>query len=259
VGEQGEGPALLVLHGGGAGYDLGLAVNWPELGWRVVAPSRPGYLRTPLESGRSFEQQADLLAALLDALEIKKAAVWAMSGGGPAAIQFALRHSERCRGLVLLSAINTAPPPYPPLMQAVSSLAGICDFLPWLAMNTPLNLLLAGPEFISKTAGDSAKVKLYRDVMASSFPLSLRAAGVRNDTFWIKRLMQMPLEDVKTPTLVIHGDHDQIVPFIQGLNSAEGIPGAQLRIIPGGDHLCMITHLEAIRKEIKSFLDQLPE
>jgi len=259
IGESGEGQPLLVLHGGGAGYDGGLAAVWPELGYRVIAPSRPGYLRTPLESGRSFEQQADLFAALLDSLEIKKTAVWAMSGGGPAALQFALRHPKRCRGLVLLSAINTATPPYPLPMRIAAKFGEMCDFLPWLMMNTPLNLLLAGPDFLSQCAGQPAKMDLYRRTMNSMFPMSLRAKGVRNDLFWIKRLVQMPLENIKAPTLVIHGDHDSVVPFIQGLNSAEGIPHAQLRIIPGGDHLCLITHMEPVREEIKKFLDQLPK
>ena len=59
-------------------------------------------------SGATPEAQADLLAALLDTLAIGQAAVIAISGGGPAAIHFALRHPTRCRALVLCSTVSRA-------------------------------------------------------------------------------------------------------------------------------------------------------
>ncbi len=90
----GTGPAVLVIHGRPGGYDQGLwiarALNDPQ--FRFIAVSRPGYLRTPLDTGRSPEDQADALAALLDVLGVPQAAVIALSAGGPATLQFALRH-----------------------------------------------------------------------------------------------------------------------------------------------------------------------
>ena len=67
----GEGPTVLSVHGGPGGCDQGLLMALPLLqaGFHVIAPSRPGYLGTPLSSGVHLEEQADLLAALLDALE----------------------------------------------------------------------------------------------------------------------------------------------------------------------------------------------
>lgn len=65
--------------------------------------TRPGYLGTPMSSGKSPEQQGDLIAALLDKLGIAKAGVIAVSGGGPSAVRFGLHHSDRCAGLVLVS------------------------------------------------------------------------------------------------------------------------------------------------------------
>lgn len=75
----------------------------PQPGYRYVAVSRPGYLGTPLRSGRSPQEQADVFAAALDALGIGTTAVMAVSGGGPSAIEFALRQKECCWGVVLVS------------------------------------------------------------------------------------------------------------------------------------------------------------
>jgi pimeloyl-ACP methyl ester carboxylesterase len=106
---SGEGPAVLLLHGAMGGYDqsvrLGLAAIG-ETGFDGIAVSRPGYLGTPLSAGRKPEEQADLCARLLDTLGIEQAAVVAVSGGGQCALTFALRHAERCRAVVMISACS---------------------------------------------------------------------------------------------------------------------------------------------------------
>jgi pimeloyl-ACP methyl ester carboxylesterase len=75
-----HGPIMLFLHGAPGGYDAA-----PDAGenFRLLAPSRPGYLSTPLETGRTPAEQARAYAALLDALEIREPVlVMAPSGGG---------------------------------------------------------------------------------------------------------------------------------------------------------------------------------
>ena len=66
----------------------------------MIAPSRPGYGRTPLSSGKTSEEAADLMAALLDELNLEKVIAFSISGGGPTALNFALRHPNRCAGCV---------------------------------------------------------------------------------------------------------------------------------------------------------------
>ena len=99
---RGAGPTVLVLHGAAGGYDMGLALRPHSRSFQTLSISRPGYLRTPLSAGRTAGEQADLTAALLDALELDQVAVMGASAGGPSAIEFALRYPQRCWALVLV-------------------------------------------------------------------------------------------------------------------------------------------------------------
>ena len=116
---RGAGPPVLVLHGAGGGYDQGLTIAraFGGDGFRWIAASRFGYLRSPLPQDGSTAAQADALAEALDALGIGPVAMLAMSGGVPPALQFAQRHPERTRALVLLSSA-----PYAPLTATVQDL-----------------------------------------------------------------------------------------------------------------------------------------
>ncbi|OXE37611.1 MAG: hypothetical protein CGW95_00565 [Phenylobacterium zucineum] len=120
--DVGKGIAVLMIHGTPGGYDQILeasrAASMTESGLRIIAPSRPGYLRTPISSGRTPAEQARLYADLITNLGIRKAFILGASGGGPSAIQFAIQHPERCAGLILEEAAtrsikverNTTPP-----------------------------------------------------------------------------------------------------------------------------------------------------
>ena len=107
---EGAGPLLLLFHGSPGGYDQGIEIScFLGLGgFAFLMLSRPGYRRTPLGSGKTPGAQAGLFAATLDALSIAQVVVMAHSGGGPTALQFALRYPQRCQGLLLLSA-NARP------------------------------------------------------------------------------------------------------------------------------------------------------
>jgi pimeloyl-ACP methyl ester carboxylesterase len=91
------GPVVLSIHGGFGGADQGrLFASWlQDNGFRILSPSRPGYLGTPLESGKTYFEQADLLAALLDYLKIDKVGLLAYSAGSPVAYSFAARYPDR--------------------------------------------------------------------------------------------------------------------------------------------------------------------
>ena len=253
---QGDGPAtVLVCHGGGGGYDQGLLFSWPESGFRFLAPSRPGYLHTPLETGQTFEAQADAYAALLDRLDIRQVAVLATSGGGPSAVQFALRYPDRCWGIILLSAISQSIPAFPFVMQQVTQrVIPYFDFIPWLIFNTQILDILMDQKTRSQIGDDVKKKDLLRKLMKTLFPASLRVNGTLNDVRQIARMPEYPLEEIPVPTMVIHGDRDSIVPFTQGQWSARTLQNTRFLQIRDGDHFSFITHNEIINPAVVEFL-----
>ena len=91
-----SGPILLGIHGTPGGYDqlAGIIPRALDAGYRLLLVSRPGYLRTPIEVGRTSREQADSYVALLDVLEIDRVGVIAISGGGPSGLELAARHFQ---------------------------------------------------------------------------------------------------------------------------------------------------------------------
>ena len=70
----------------------------------MITPSRAGYGRSA--KLQNFEEQADAIAQLLTGLDIKECAILGVSGGGPTAIQFALRHPDICKALLTEVAVT---------------------------------------------------------------------------------------------------------------------------------------------------------
>jgi pimeloyl-ACP methyl ester carboxylesterase len=107
----GDGTQVLEVHGIFGGFDQGIVVARQVLseGFRIIAPSRFGYLRTPLPADASPASQTDAYACLLDYLGIDRVTVMAHSAGSPSAIELALRHPERVAALVLIALSGAVP------------------------------------------------------------------------------------------------------------------------------------------------------
>ena len=165
IGETGVGTPLILVHGAGGGFDQGLSLGrqLAARGFRVVAPSRFGYLRTPLPPIASPAAQADAHGCLLDSLGIAQAAIIGVSAGAPSALQFAIRHPERCTGLVLVVPLAYKPPSQPSAASRPSRwrdrLLNIivgADFPFWLvsrfARDTAIRMVLATPPQLVRAA-----------------------------------------------------------------------------------------------------------
>src|SRR6185312_9519174 len=108
----------LMVHGAGGGFDQGLEFGAPVVraGFRVIAPSRFGYLRTPLPADASPEAQAQAHVCLLDALGIDRVVAVGGSAGAPSVVQLCVRHAERCSAMVLVvPAVFIPEPGKPPI------------------------------------------------------------------------------------------------------------------------------------------------
>src|SRR6478752_7266289 len=106
----GTGTPVVVVHGSPGGIDAAelMARILPGEGVAAILLSRPGYLGTPLADRTTIDEQADLMAALLDHLEIARAGVYTWSGGGPAGYRLAVRHPDRVTAVVANAACSQA-------------------------------------------------------------------------------------------------------------------------------------------------------
>jgi pimeloyl-ACP methyl ester carboxylesterase len=264
--EFGHGPAVLCLHGAMGGFDQGLilARTLGESGYRYLAPSRPGYLGTPLARGRSPEEQADLYAALLDTLGIERTAVMAVSGGGPSAIHFALRHAQRCWGLVLVSTPAGPVGNRPPLSFAVMKLLA---HIPWFAASAQRKTAehpervaarsITNPELLARTMQNPDAWRLLQELQNSTMDrMARRLAGTDID-IEVTATRAYPLEDISVPTLVIQGTADPLVPFNgNGKVFAARVPGVALVALEGGGHAAIFSHRDEARAATTGFLRQ---
>src|SRR5918995_784566 len=209
---QGEGLPVLLVHGAGGGYDQGLLIgeNYVGDGHRFIAPSRFGYVRSSIpEENGSPAAQADAYAVLLDNLDVERVAVVAFSDGGPSALQFALRHPERCADLVMISAKSQSAPPDSLLQALVFESVFRSDYLFWLFTE------YARP-FLLNVFGVSGEVQeqlperprqLASDVVESMNPISLREDGIYHDRDTLTVLPEevFRLEQISVPALRYSG------------------------------------------------------
>jgi pimeloyl-ACP methyl ester carboxylesterase len=240
-------PAVVVVHGTPGGYDQipALFPGFPGPDFGLVSWSRPGYLRTPLQSGPSFEEQADLLAALLDAEGIERAAVFAFSGGGPVAVHFAARHGRRVWALILESAAS-GPRVWPHPWIVHSRLGN--RLLRMAAGAWPLSVysrLLSAESGLDADRARDRCARALRDPLRAAVLQALlrsvsparRRAGLGNDAARLEHLAPLPFRAVSAPTLVVHGGLDADVPPEHGERAARAIAGARLLRVPDGVHL----------------------
>jgi pimeloyl-ACP methyl ester carboxylesterase len=253
----GGGYPVLVVHGIFGGFDQGLVVARGNVGeeFHSIVPSRFGYLRSPLPEDASPAGQADAFACLLDALEIQQAAVLGTSAGGTSAIQFALRHPDRCSALVLFSSAapgetETALPP-----QALAKMIFKSDFVFWLMttyLRSSLNSIMGVPDEFELTPEYKADVA---EVMQTILPVNPRSDGAVFDMFVSNADINTgyPLEEITAPVLIISALDDPLTLYVNAESMAKEIPGAKLVTIESGGHM-LLGHEERIRTEIVTFL-----
>lgn len=275
--QQGDGPAVVVFHGAPGGYDQAMLFgsNLAEQGYQVTAPSRPGYLRTPLASGLTPENQADTIAGLLDSQGTGNAAVVGVSLGAPAAIEFCLRHPERVWALVLVSPVTKRPAPGTkdlPLPRIVNDrLTGDVGswFLVRAAQDDPAKALgwwfdiaqkgdaEARGTWIKSVLRDAQQVSWFRDFAGTVAPMSPRESGLRNDLLQLLALPDFPFEKITAPTLVIQGSADSFVPLADVEALKKRLPNAELLVVPGAGHIPFLgPESGSLPEKIRQFLSR---
>jgi pimeloyl-ACP methyl ester carboxylesterase len=258
--ETGAGIPLLSIHGAGGGFDQGLA-NAAALGgegFRIVAPSRFGYLRTPIPPDTSPAAQADAHAALLAKLNVPKAVTLGVSAGARSAAELALRHPDRVAALILIvpalyspaSPVSIEPSRGSKFAFWAVNAGG--DFIWWatgkVSPSTLIRFLGVPPDIVA--AAPQAERDRVMRIVQSVEPLSLRFRGIQIDN---TPMHELPLEKISAPTLIVSARDDLFNTLPAAEFAASKIHGAKLVVYETGGHL-LVGRGEEIRKEVQAFL-----
>ncbi len=212
---RGDGPPLLLLHGG-----LGIGADWRHVfpsdppGCRVIVPDLRGHGRSTTPGGTfTFRQCAADVIALLDHLELAEVAAIGLSLGAKTLLHVATRQPNRVPAMVLVS----ATPYFPASARRV------------MAQYTPAAVDgLAADERATLHArhvhGDDQLRQLY--AMTHGFSTSY------DDMAFTPPL----LATIRARTLIVHGDRDPLYPVDLALELYRNIPQAALWVVPNGGH-----------------------
>jgi non-heme chloroperoxidase len=225
-------------------------------GYRVIAHDRRGHGRSSQPwDGNEMNTYADDLAELFDRLDLKDAVMVGHSTGGGEVTRYIGRYgTRRVSRAVLVGAV-------PPLMLKTAANPG----------GLPIDVF----DGIRKgVAADRSQ--FFKDLTTPFYGANREGSKVSQgmrDGFWMQGMMGglKPLfdcikafsetdftEDLKKfdiPTLIIHGDDDQIVPIGASAHlSSRLVKGAQLKVYPGGDHGLASTHKDQLNADLLTFI-----
>lgn len=264
----GEGAPVLVVHGTPGGWDQAAAMAGflARAGVRAILPSRPGYLGTPLEGRESIDAQADLHAALLDALGIQRAGVLCWSGGGPSSYRLAVRHPDRVSAVVALDAVSKAyPRPHEDLPTRLMFATRPGNWLlRAMAAHAPKQLIQATLDAegslteeqvrarAEEVFADEDKRRFVLDLDASVLRHDGRAAGYANDLDQFEAIASLELERIQAPCLIVQGTADTDVTPDYSEHAAATVPNAELLNLDGGTHLAFYTHPDATAAQARA-------
>jgi len=256
---------MLVVHGAGGGFDQGsyFAAPLAKRGFRAIAMSRFGYLRTPLPADASAEAQARAHVCLLDALHIQRAAIVGASAGAPSSILFALKSPERTTALVLLVPATYVPRPSnqsplqtPPGGQFFFNTILRSDLLFWVASHVApqavTRSILATPTDVVESASREERERVAQ-VLESILPIDPRRLGLLNDAVVTSTLSRYDLEHIPVPTFVMSTKDDLYGTFAGARYTAEHVPGAKFLGFDRGGHL-WVGHQEEVLSSIERFM-----
>ncbi len=264
--EQRGDATVVVFHGGHV--RAGLAVGedvFAEAGYTILAPSRPGYGRTPLSTGTTVTGFADVTRTLCAHLGITKvAAVIGTSGGGPTAVAMAARHPHLVERLILQSAVG--PLPYPDRRTRLGAkvmFAAPTEPATWGLMRV---LLRHAPDAALRLLLGSLSTLPARNVMANlraedRVALATLFSRMRSGRGFLNDLHTTPdvTADVGQPTLVIATRHDRGVPFAHAQTLTTAIRHANLVESHADSHLIWLARdWPNIAETIRVFLTTDP-
>jgi len=255
--DWGEGPVITFSHGWPLSADAwdGQLLFLAQHGFRCIAHDRRGHGRSSqTSSGNDMNAYADDLAAVIEALDLRDATVVGHSTGGGEVARYIGRHGTgRVVKAVLISAIP------PSLVKSDSNPDGLpielFDGLCTGMFNDRAQFYLDfAKQFYGANRPDSA---VSQGVLDEFWRLSMQS-GLKNSYECVRALSESDfvkdLEAFDVPTLLIHGEADQVVPVANSTRSARIIKGAKDVYYPGAPHGITTTHQDQVNADLLAFL-----
>jgi non-heme chloroperoxidase len=258
--DWGQGPVVTFSHGWPLNSDAwnGQMLFLAQHGFRAVAHDRRGHGRSSQASeGNDMNGYADDLAAVIEALNLKDVTVVGHSTGGGEVARYIGRHgTKRVARAVLIAAV-------PPLLLKTASNP---EGLPMKVFDDMRSGLMRDPsQFYEDLAvlfygANRPGAKVSQGILDQFWLWSMQA-GLKNSYESIKAFSETDqTEDLKkfdVPTLVMHGEDDQIVPVRNSAKkTARMIRGAKEIYYPGAPHGITATHQDKVNADLLEFLQQ---
>jgi non-heme chloroperoxidase len=257
--DWGAGPPVVFCHGWPLNSDswesqmMFLAAN----GYRCIAHDRRGHGRSGQPwNGNDMDTYADDLSELIEKLDLREVFLIGFSAGGGEVARYVGRHgTSRLARIALIASVppfrlkTAANPGGEPIEKFEKSRAGS------LADRSQFYKDIAGGPFFGANRPGS---KVSQGTM-DSFWLQGMQAGAKNTYDCIKAFSETDFtEDLKkidVPTLIIHGDDDQIVPIDStSRRTAKLVKNATLKVYPGAPHGLAYTHKDQLNADLLAFL-----
>lgn len=257
--DRGTGRPVLLIHGwplSGASWERQSAALLAA-GYRVITYDRRGFGRSSAPSeGYDYDTMARDSSTLIEALGLDEIALvgFSMGGGEVARYMGKYNDSRRIAKVVFMSSIAPAlrksgdnpegvdPSVFEGIKQGIEK--DRFEFLETFLKNFYNKKLVGGTDI-----SDAAIHASFNIASASSYQAFLDCVDA-----WLEDF-RADVAQIKVPTLVIHGDSDQILPIeATGRRTAELIPGAQLHVVAGGPHGLNWTHATEVNKALLGFL-----
>ncbi len=261
---QGQGPVLLVMHGGHAnchetfGYAALLAA-----GFSILTPSRPGYGQTPVIVGQSAAAAAAAMIGLLDVLQIEQVAVLAISAGGPTGLHLAARHPARINKLVLESAVTqrwlTPNDPLYPMARRLFHPR--TEKATWLLFRTLARFAprLAARQMVGSFSTLPVSTIMQQlspgEISAISQMIARQSSGQGFMLDLEHEVDPSVLPSIVAPTLIVHSRQDNSVSFAHALHAQAQIADAELFEAQTWGHLLWLGEgAPAVETKVINFL-----
>jgi pimeloyl-ACP methyl ester carboxylesterase len=245
----GQGPPLLMVSGIGANIEVWEPLTAVLAGRQLICFDAPGTGLSPVPDRRyRMGDLADVVAALIDHLELPVVDVLGYSLGGALAQEFVHRHPQRIRRLILAGTIP--------------GLGGVQNPLTVIEMFDP-RLVLAGPDrrmrkvarMVGGRSADDPSVllayehrRLRHPPTLAGYRFQLRAMTGWSSITWLHTL--------SAPTLVLAGGRDPIVPLVNSRIFARLMPDCRRYVVPEGGHLFMLDQPDDVGRVIEAFLSE---